>query len=250
MYFKILLILKGASYSHIRMQKRILLINPWIHDFAAYDLWAKPIGLLYIASILKKNGYEVDIIDCLDPFHPSQRRNTDIKIPKRLPSGRGGFFKEVIPKPDVLTDVPRRYSRYGIQPDVFKEHLFSVKKPDAVFVTSMMTYWYPGVFEVIDMIRRFIPHVPIVLGGNYATLCTDHAKRLSGADMVISGAGKKVLSQIVKDLFNEDLVFFPDEGDLDSYPYPAFDLLNRSDQIPIMTSRGCPFNCSYCASPS
>ena len=29
----------------------ILLINPWIHDFAAYDFWAKPIGLLIITSI-------------------------------------------------------------------------------------------------------------------------------------------------------------------------------------------------------
>ena len=25
---------------------RILLVNPWIHDFAAYDLWAKPLGLM------------------------------------------------------------------------------------------------------------------------------------------------------------------------------------------------------------
>ena len=31
----------------------ILLINPWIYDFAAYDLWSKPLGLLYIAALLK-----------------------------------------------------------------------------------------------------------------------------------------------------------------------------------------------------
>ncbi len=248
MYFKIPLILKGSSYTHMSMQRRILLINPWIHDFAAYDLWAKPIGLLYLASILKKNGYAVDVIDCLDPFHPTLRRTAGIKIPKRLPSGRGGFFKEAIPKPEALKDVPRRYSRYGIEPDLFRDHLYRVQKPDAVFVTSLMTYWYPGVFETIENIRRVIPQVPVVLGGTYATLCTDHAKRLSGADIVVHGAGERALSQILKDLFNGDLVSLPDEGDLDMYPYPAYDLLDRSDQIPIMTSRGCPFNCSYCAS--
>ena len=31
----------------------ILLINPWITDFAAYNFWIKPLGLLYIASLLK-----------------------------------------------------------------------------------------------------------------------------------------------------------------------------------------------------
>ena len=31
----------------------ILLVNPWIHDFAAYDFWAKPLGLLSLAAILR-----------------------------------------------------------------------------------------------------------------------------------------------------------------------------------------------------
>ena len=44
----------------------ILLINPWICDFAAYDFWAKPIGLLYIGSILKKSGYNISYIDLVD----------------------------------------------------------------------------------------------------------------------------------------------------------------------------------------
>jgi radical SAM superfamily enzyme YgiQ (UPF0313 family) len=35
---------------------------------------------------------------------------------------------------------------------------------------------------------------------------------------------------------------------LDSLPYPAYDLINHPDQLPIMTSRGCPFTCTYCAS--
>ena len=52
----------------------------------------------------------------------------------------------------------------------------------------------------------------------------------------------------MKDLFNELPSFIPDTGDIDSYPYPAFDLLPRRDQVSLVTSRGCPFRCSYCAS--
>ena len=39
--------------------KKIILINPWIHDFSAYDLWLKPLGLLYIAAYLEKYGYQI-----------------------------------------------------------------------------------------------------------------------------------------------------------------------------------------------
>jgi hypothetical protein len=50
----------------------IILINPWIYDFAAYDLWSKPLGLLYIASYLKKLGFNVQLIDCLLASKDSQ----------------------------------------------------------------------------------------------------------------------------------------------------------------------------------
>ena len=34
-------------------KRRLLLINPWIYDFAAFNLWVEPIGLLSIGSILR-----------------------------------------------------------------------------------------------------------------------------------------------------------------------------------------------------
>jgi hypothetical protein len=49
---------------------RALFINPLIHDFAAYDLWVKPLGLLTIAAYLKKLGVSISLIDCLDRSHP------------------------------------------------------------------------------------------------------------------------------------------------------------------------------------
>jgi hypothetical protein len=61
----------------------ILLINPWIYDFAAYDFWAKPLGFLYLAALLRKNGFFIHYIDCLRPDPAlSLRRNE---------SGKGNF---------------------------------------------------------------------------------------------------------------------------------------------------------------
>ncbi len=42
-----------AKMFHVKHSRHILLINPWITDFAAYNLWVKPVGLLYIASSFK-----------------------------------------------------------------------------------------------------------------------------------------------------------------------------------------------------
>ena len=83
----------------------ILLVNPWIHDFAAYDFWAKPVGVLTLASILRDSGYEVTYIDCLDRFHS--------KAPESNPEaryGRGPFLKTQIPKPEGFENIPRKFS--------------------------------------------------------------------------------------------------------------------------------------------
>jgi radical SAM superfamily enzyme YgiQ (UPF0313 family) len=228
------------------MSKNILLINPWIYDFAAYDFWLKPLGLLYLGSLLRRNNHQISFIDCLDPYHPAMKKIG--KKPRRHAYGDGKFFRQVIPKPVCLKMIPKNYCRYGIEPEIFKQELESHKDSDIVLITSMMTYWYPGVFEVIKIIKDFLPKVPVVLGGKYATLCYDHARKYSGANFVISGAGEMYIFKLLQDLFGETPSFLPDWENLDSYPYPAFDLISKMEHVPIITSRGCPYHCSYCAS--
>ena len=228
------------------MQKdnpHLLLINPWIHDFAAYDFWAKPMGLLQLAAILRSHGVDISYIDCLDRFHP--RSNTS-SMKKR--GGRGAYLKTRITRPAVLKDVPRYFSRYGIPMEWFRKDLSEVPKPDAVMVTSLMTYWYPGVQEVIQHTREMFPDVPILLGGIYASLCGEHAKRHSGADLVVTGPGEGRVLDLVAEYTGAANKPGFDPQDLDTYPYPAFDLQHRIPYVPILTSRGCPFRCAYCAS--
>ncbi len=225
----------------------ILLINPWITDFAAYNFWIKPLGLLYIASLLRENGFRVTLIDCLDFYSKTKRY------------GDGNFFKTKIEKPDFFKTIPRYYCQYGIPEEILSKRLLLLEeKPDLIGITSGMTYWYPGVFKVIEITKKFFKKVPVVLGGIYATLCYDHAKKHSGADIVLKSRNEQEAVERISDLTGFPLRTSPnrtDSGEANSklitgeLPYPAFDLYTQLNYVCLTTSRGCPFNCSYCASP-
>jgi hypothetical protein len=58
---------------------------------------------------------------------------------------------------------------------------------DMVIMPSIMSYWYLGVQAAIDIVRRLVGNVPIILGGIYATLYNEHAARNSGTDFVYQG---------------------------------------------------------------
>ena len=213
-----------------------LLINPWIYDFAAYDFFARPLGLLYLAGWLRGRGAEVHLLDCLDVPHAQSG-----------PWGTGRYPKEIVPTPAALQDIPRRFGRYGLSEADFRDRLAHMPRPDAVLVTSLMTYWYPGVLAAIRLVRERFPTAKVVLGGIYASLCPEHARAVSAADLVLPGPWETALPPHLADLGLPDLAV-PVPADLDELPYPALDLVRHLSYIPILTSRGCPLDCDYCAS--
>lgn len=225
--------------------RSLILINPWIHDFAAYDLWSKPMGLLVLAAVLRKSGYDVRLVDCLDVHHPDMEEIGLIKPPKRRNYGTGKFWKQVIPKPGPLGHINRPYSRYGIHPEVFRNDLKKIPRPAAILITSLMTYWYPGVFEAISIVKETHPNVPVILGGIYARLCPEHARAHSGADCVVRASNP---SQLLSLLYELGIRPSPRRASHLPHPYPAFDLLRKLDYVCILTSIGCPYRCRYCAS--
>jgi radical SAM superfamily enzyme YgiQ (UPF0313 family) len=230
------------------MKPSLILINPWIYDFAAYDLWSKPRGLLYLAGYLRRCGFKIHLIDCLDVHHPGMKGDGSRKNPTRRLYGTGKFYKEKVSTPLSLKEVPRAYSRYGITRDFFIKELEGVRQPEAILVTSLMTYWYPGVVEAIKLAKEHHPGVPVILGGIYARLCREHALRFSSADLVASEIGPNMLDQ-VGDLLERYDVSQPQgpSTGAKSY-YPAFDMLRKMDYACLLTSTGCPYKCRYCAS--
>ena len=120
-----------------------------------------------------------------------------------------------------------------------------MRNPSAILVTSLMTYWYPGVQEAIRLSKKIHPDVPVILGGIYARLCEDHAIQRSGADTVVSKQGLPA----VWDVLEKNGIALPHKKSESEIPdYPAFDLLRKIHYICLMTSSGCPFRCHYCAS--
>jgi radical SAM superfamily enzyme YgiQ (UPF0313 family) len=226
----------------------IFLINPWIYDFAAHDLWSKPLGLLMLAGLLRVQGYNLRLLDCLDVHDSRLQEIPGMKPATRRGFGTGKFYRTQVPKLSSLQQFDRNYYRFGITPEMFQECLLEGVKPDAVLVTSTMTYWYPGVQESIRLVKEHFYDVPVVLGGIYATLCREHAISNSGADHVISGPGEIQILKLLEQLtgYSSEKPFHNLE--LDALPWPAFDLLPQLDYICTLTSRGCPHRCPYCAS--
>ncbi|MBP7021419.1 MAG: radical SAM protein [Planctomycetes bacterium] len=231
------------------MEPNILCVNPYIHDFTAYDLWMKPLGLYWIAAFLEKYGYKVSFIDCVDRFHPQWLKKQGLIKPKSKKNGCGSISSKIIQKPSIYSCIPRYYRRFGMSPEVLSEILKSIPTPQAIVVTSMMTYWYPGVVETIQILRQHFPSVPIALGGVYATLCTEHAEKVCGADIVFPGLSEMQLLRWLGSITGNNAEI-PEQNEIkaEDLPMPAHHFLHSGSSAVIATSLGCPLKCTYCAS--
>jgi len=199
--------------------KKVLLVNPWIYDFSAYDFGIKPVGLLRIGQFLREKGAKVSLVDCMEGC---SRRKDEYGFSK--------IRKEKVDKPDILEGIERAYFRYGIPIPEFLKKISAVSEVDEIYITSGMTYWYPGVHLAIKLLKERFNKTPITLGGIYATICHKHACLTSNADIIWKGS------------------FFDKGYFCRSGFYPAYDLLLDKEILPIQLTSGCPFRCTYCAS--
>lgn len=223
-------------------RKRILLVNPWIEDFAAYDFWLKPVGLLYVGSFLKSLGIEVELIDLMNRYDPELSDYT--KVPKDKFYGTGKFPHIEIEKPKILSFVPRKYKRYGMPEELFRKKLQKIKENgsiDAIFVTSTLTYWYPGYFDTINVLRQELD-VPIVFGGFFVRN-QPHIAKKSGA-YIFTKTDLRFLPKFLNDLLGWNLQ--NSEKDWFLELSPAYELYERIGYVVLLTTLGCPYKCTYC----
>ena len=228
---------------------KVLLVNPYIYDFTAYDLWLRPLGLLYIAAVLKKyTDCELYWLDTLDRYQEGAYSPGDPAMKRSKANGRGKYHREIVEKPPIYEKTPHPYARYGIPLEIFREKMNRVPPVDMILVTTLMTYWIDGIRFTIDALRERFPTAKIVIGGILPGLVpADRLKNFIEADYFVKGYGEDKILKIVE--AEAGVVYsHPGFSQIDNIPYPAVEFLSSRDFLPLMTSRGCPFRCTYCAS--
>lgn len=261
---------------------RALLVNPMVYDTQYWPEWGLPSGLLKIGHFLTSRGYQTRLIDCL--FPDSKRR---VKKSIRSVVQLGSAVEEQrqsIPKGTLGPE--RKYKFvFGSTVEAFTRDLQELAAsqlsfwdtgsepfvPDEVYVTSVMTYWWESTVDVVCAVKHVFPKAHIRVGGIYPTLAPAHLQaKLHSIGLhfkVMYGAEfEKILGDVVDDLIVVGEVPSASWSDLDYSLYldpryfraparpgtsgipPAEDPQCYVPTYSILTTtRGCPFDCAYCA---
>jgi len=231
----------------------ILLINPFVYDFTAFDCWAKPKGLLEVGRLFIELGFRVEVVDCLykedGGMAAFAANKKSIRHATTKKYGIGRYFQEEVEKPPSMEEMARRFFRFGFHPEFLRKKLEEISiSPLLIGISGIMTYWCRGVKEAVAIAKTCFPGVPVVLGGIYPTLLPEHAARFSGADYIFQGMATPERLQAL--LARTEAGFAPGalihaapaKRKTVCYPYPdaSYGVIN--------TSEGCYKRCSYCAS--
>ena len=232
---------------------KTLLINPPSSFRQEYNIKRYsgkiPLGLAYIGAVLEENNYPVKILDlCATNI---SRKEGDVFV--------FGNWREI-------SSIVRRYD------------------PQIVGISCIFTGRYINTLRTASIVKRTNPDIKVVVGGMHPTIRPDEFLFSDLVDYVALGES----DYFIKDLIEKDpilmdgIAFKNSDGDiiinpkktyiedLDSIPFPARDLLPmkyylsvKPDIRPsgkptirllprnsIITSRGCPYNCSFCSSYS
>jgi anaerobic magnesium-protoporphyrin IX monomethyl ester cyclase len=188
-----------------------------------------PIGIAYLTSVLEKSGCDITVIDC--------------------------------------AALGINHKRLGVK--------IAALEPNLVGITSL-TPMIQSTLLAAHVIKETNPKTPVILGGPHATFMDKQLlSENKEVDFVVRGEGEQTIIDLVdtisksnlKDLDRVAGITFRKNGqiirtpnrqfiqDLDKLPWPSYDQfplekyrLFGKTIFPIMTSRGCPFQCSYCVS--
>lgn len=134
-----------------------------------------------------------------------------------------------------------------IKDDLLEEITFQ-EKTDLVALTCM-SHQADRAYEIARGFRR--RGIPVVMGGFHATLAPDECQEQ--VDALVLGEAEEAWPRLLRDFQAgrmQPRYQAPELSSLRQLPVPRYELLDLKKykllNIPSQTTRGCPFNCSYC----
>ena len=242
---------------------RILLIKPPIRACMVEIGRHMPIGLAYLAASLRRSGHAVTIFDALafvDDNHIVDSKSYTAADKAKI---------EAHPRWNHLVHWGASWDRIAAE----------LRRSDAdiVGISCMFTPYYEPAYELARLARQTLPNATILLGGQHPTVAHPHALTERAFDVLVLGEAESTIVDIVGQLeagqaltgvhgvaFRcgggycecqqqaDRIHVTPRAGwieNLDEVPRPAVDLLDMSaydNTATLITSRGCPFSCSFC----
>ncbi len=240
------------------IQNKICLIRPPAVEtlrFASTSI-TPPLGLAYIAGSIRKLGWNVQVLDAVASSPENLRR----------------YFKGYL---------------IGLSFDEIVERID--EDVDAIGVSVIFTHEWPLVVELVKRIRARFRTTPVILGGEHITSMPAFSALTSEADFFVMGEGEETIVELLKcleDGHSKDeqtlfgisgIVYKKADGsiainprrqrnlDVDKISPPAWDLFDLRSYhnqgfvggmysnrltVPILATRGCPYQCTYCSSPN
>lgn len=232
---------------------RIMLVDPPFYRFMGYYNRYYPLGLVLVGTALRGAGHEVAIADA-----DRNRRSGDVdysRLPERYPTYVAGLNAASHPAWEELRTTLRTY------------------EPQLVGISGF-TPKFGAAARVAEICKEDNPDRPVVIGGPHATLCPEEILRNSACiDAAVVGEGEATIIELAEHFGSRagkplegiaglafrakgSIVKTPERkraGTLDGFPLPDRALLlgrasyTAEDMGLMMTSRGCPFDCAYCA---
>ncbi len=144
----------------------------------------------------------------------------------------------------------------------FPENYWFIPYGD-IYGISCATPHHSIVIKIVSKIKARQPNALVVLGGFHPTVEPERTLRDTKCDIVIRGEGERAMLDIINGK-RERIVTAPLIENIDEIPMPAWDLVDMHDYVKmgtnsvigqtpnnkeakILTARGCPFNCAFCA---